>query len=60
MCNCKETQEKKKETHQELRNEQQRAKCSNCKVISEICQEQEEEENRERTTTLSRNADFRR
>ena len=48
----------KKKTVQKLRREQQRAKCSNSKEISEICEEQEKEEDREGTSVLSRNADF--
>ena len=58
-CNGQQTQTEKEETLQILLKEQQRDKCSNWKKITEICEEQEKEENREGTTTLSRNADFR-
>ena len=52
-CNGKEAETKKEETFQEALKEQQRIERS------EICQEQEEEENREGIATFSRNAAFR-
>ena len=57
-CNGQQAQTEKEETLQELRKEQQRAKCSNWKEISEICEKQKKEENREGASALSRKADF--
>ena len=59
MCNGQQAQTEKEKTLQELRKEQQRAKFSNWKEISEICQKQEKEENGEGVSTLSRNTAFR-
>ena len=42
-----------------LPKEQQRAKCSDWKKNSEVCEEQEKEENGEGASALSRNTDFR-
>ena len=52
-CNGKQAQTEKEK-------EQQRAKCSNWEEVSKNCKEQEQEENGEETSALSRNADFRR
>ena len=57
MCYSKQAQA---ENVQELLQEQQGAKCSNWKEISEVCQKQEKEENKKKDLALSRSVDFRR
>ena len=58
MCNGKQIQTEEKDEFQELRKEQQRAKCSNWKEIPEVRQKQKKEENRKRAPALLRNADY--
>ena len=53
------TSRKRKKHSIKFRKEHQRAKCSNGKEISEICEKQEKGENREGASAFSRNADFR-
>ena len=58
MCYGQQAHVEKEEKIQELCKEQQGAQCSDWKEISEICQKQEKDENRNWASALARIADF--
>ena len=58
MYNYQQPQTKKKRRFQELRKEEQGAKCSNSEKKSNVCQDQEKKEDKKRAPTFPANVDF--